>query len=465
MFEAAAGNGGMSIRWIFLPIAFFMAWGMSVPSAWAAQPAKPVTIEHIMIQSDWGGLNPDAPFKSVVIIMRKGNAYQLVGLSHDRQHAHTVQENVDAGKVERLLAALKEPLQSTFRFVSLGGKAPKILRQVRQNVRDIMSRGHYTRDQSALLNKTLADKRRMEAVISHASAVTHTDDFPSMSVTLTLSNFKTVKLKAASQHMFMLPWKIAGRGVTWNPAIAQAVHDLLPAKAVNRDRLAVGAWDTNDLADMLLSGLDEELRRLGADAGAGDAVRLLGKVFNVHGPQILVHLQATDFGPKGPKDLVTRLTLAGMPSNVDMRLRVPLVDGKAQHLDDEIARAQRLFRRVAEAPAMMAVIMTHPKSRFTIKNWYGLSLHDHAMDGDERSAFRRYMKVKKGMDLDAATLDKAILIDSRQQWVLLPDQRVVMWREIAQNAEDGGQGCPKAGDDSWSMMYHCIGTTFSPSGH
>lgn len=465
---------------VLLSFAGLVFAGLPDPHAAKVIPRAPQTIaagsvvERIVVQSGAWVLNPFAPSQDIVIITRDGKGYQSAGLSWDRQRAEAFSAAVDAGVVERLASALRAQDQPAFTFAGLGTQGPIALRSLQASIRDGLadkSSAGYSPRQKALLHSAEDNPRQIEAAISRSRVITHTDDYPSLSVTVTLDNSDSIEATSHSQHLYMLPWEIKGHGETWNIAIAEALHDLLPKAFQARERLT---YDEGSLSEMFDSGMSEQLGEAGAEDAAGNAVTALRSVFVVKTAAMYGSLGNTDFSPNAPRDLVAALAMPDSSPNLVMRFRVTVVHGKARNLDTEIARAKAVFERVKSVPFLAAQMRIHREDTFTVNYWYGTSLHpaDMVVSGDETNAFERYMRDVKGIVLTKPQLDDAGLVQQEEgkyasQWVVLPDGRVVLWRTFAPGdsaANLKSCGIQRDAADLMADAYRCVGLIFESNG-
>jgi hypothetical protein len=430
-------------------------------------------VERIVVQSGAWVLNPFAPFQGVIVITRDGDEYRLAGLSWDRQHAETYSGQMRAQYVERLVSALRAPLEPSFTFAGLGPEGSSALRKLQKSIRDDIagkSRSDYSPSQKAVLARVESDPEQIEAVISRSRVVTHTDDFPSLSITVMFDRADAIEATSHSQHLYMLPWEIKERGKSWNVAIAEALHDLLPQRFQARERLT---YDERSLSEMFDSGMSKQLDEAGAKDAAGDVMVALRSTFVVKTAAMYGSLGSTDFGPHAPHDLVAALAMPDSPPNLVMMFRVTMAPGSASNLDTEIVRAKALFNRVESVPFLVAQMRIHPEEAFTINYWYGTSLHssDLVISGDETNAFAGYMRDVKGIALTKQQLDDAGMVHQdgkhASQWVVLPDGRTILWRKFAPGNSDANLkscGIQRNDDDLMADTYHCVGLIFEPDG-
>lgn len=369
------------------------------------------------------------------------------------------------------MAALQAPLQPGFTFASLGSRAQNALESVQAAIRKDSQDANIIPSERALLAKLAGNRAQIEAAISKSSPVTHTDDYGSLAVSVEWSDGREIAAKAGAQHLYLLPWSIKDRGKTFNPAIALAVQDLLPAQNDYRTRLEFNDWTEQSLMEMFDSGMDPQFSVLQAEDASRPAVKALRSAFDVQELGVAGYLRDLSFAKDAPKDLLAALKLPGTPKNLDMQFRVTIDHGNAVNLDGEIARAKVLFERVSENPTLASQMAVNAKDHFTIRYWYGTSLHSDelGMYGNELGDFARFMQEKNGIALTKQQLDDAALVSEEgkvdREWVILPDERAVLWHEMSAHSDDlsdRAKSCAVAEDEM--PIFSCVGRMFAPSG-
>lgn len=449
------------------------------PMAQAAPPPPPETgrggpaqVDRIVIQTDLWVLIPDAPFKSTFIIARHGQRFDLQGMAYDGREAHLYSETVPPAAVEQLAAAVQAPLQPGFTFASLGSHAQSALESIQESIREDSQDANIIPSERALLARLAGNRAQIEAAISKSSPITHTDDYGSLAIAVEWSNGKEVAAKAGAQHLYLLPWSIKDRGKTFNPAIALAVHDLLPKQSNYRRRLEFDSWTERSLMEMFDSGMSLQFSALQAEDASASAVEVLHAAFDVREIGIAGYLRDLSFAKGAPKDLVATLKLPGTPKNLDMQFRATIDHGKALNLDREIARAKYMFKLVAENPTLATQMAVNIGNHFTIRYWYGTSLHpdELGMYGDELGDFARLMRKKNGITLTSPQLADAALVSEvgkppDREWVILPDGHAVLWHEMSPHSDDLSERAKSCavGEDKMPI-YSCVGRMFDPNG-
>lgn len=459
--------------WLLPSVALLVAMAISgLGNAAAPPPPAKGCRPSIVVQSQAWVLLPSGPFHDTIIFTRKGDGFGFDGMSYDREGAKLYSGTVGAEAVARLVDALKAPLQPSFRFSSLGAVGSEALRQVQASIRDGTRDRYYTQGQKALLHSIVGDQGKIEAAISRSQPMTHTDDYPRVSVSARLEDCTTIGAKSVSQHLYMLPWVIKGRGETFDPAIANALRGILPEGFGPRDRLGdTELVDSRSLDEMFYSGMSAQLRAAGAEDQAGEVLKALRVGFIVEDAGMAGSLRDKTFASDAPKDLMVRLRLRGSPPNLGMQFRVTVRDGRAPGLDAEMARARALLERVARSPVLAMQFAVDADARFTVNYWYGTSLHPdgQVLDDDEMASFSRYMSKMKGVVPSRQQLDNTALVEEDgtppRQWVLMPDGRTLLWREVSsRDLSTRLASCALGDADTMSAMYYCIGRSFAPDG-
>jgi hypothetical protein len=107
----------------------------------------------------------------------------------------------------------------------------------------------------ALFAQRFADVENVRAALATAYHSRHTDDYPSLVVTVGFSDKTSRKLTSAVQADGMLPFSETGKADAWQPAIPAALAALMPPESPNLARLRGRPLETR-VAQAVLDSID-----------------------------------------------------------------------------------------------------------------------------------------------------------------------------------------------------------------
>jgi hypothetical protein len=209
-----------------------------------AAPAAAPTLEMMRIDDAWMGLGGPDKLRSVIV---RNPAGEFVRVGH---HAW-FDADAGANREERIAAARvpAEKLQALVAAISLPPRkrddlfadwtSPAWLAENASGAYDTLPTRSPPCPESAraLFSQRFADPMFAREALAAMYAGKHTDDYPSLVVTLVFSDRTQRKLKTSGQSDGMLPFAEAGRDDAWEPAIAEAVAALMPPESPNVGRL------------------------------------------------------------------------------------------------------------------------------------------------------------------------------------------------------------------------------------
>ncbi|GLQ99155.1 hypothetical protein [Dyella mobilis] len=262
--------------------AWFVAAAFCFAPLYAYGQAVEPTAERVVIDSEWGGLDPDAPFRTHIVIEKEGAHYRLTGGHSKSRHWNPLPEqafssqDIAPERVAELVGAMKAPVQP---LIDLRTLEPTV-NEAQQEIDDILKDTKQPSASTGSWAKVLAwrDSLRSPGALAQLLTTgfdqTHTDDFPSIDIQVTLSDGTKLSAQSRSQHYLMLPWENARGDRTYSPNIPRALDALLPKDATNKERLE-GVLDDFDLKQLLERGLDNQVGQFDTESAAPDSGRLL----------------------------------------------------------------------------------------------------------------------------------------------------------------------------------------------
>lgn len=419
---ATAKLGGLALL-----LAFFLA------SA-GAQAASPNVATRVTIHSYWAGLSPQSPLKTELLIQRTPHGYVLSGTSShgnnfDSGAKPTVEtyrsRTVPAEAIERLVAALRTPPQAEANLASLG-----VSKQDVHTALDFVAHEYAQyettptlRARFAALLESLRQPETLAATLTRGFAGFHTDDYPRLSVEVELADHTILSAESNSQQYRMLPWTMRNGEPTYAPAIAGALHTLMPDKAVNRDRLSGPV----NLVELIETGLSEPIDRIGAETMAGAAMQALSSHFRI---SQTAYIEA--YESRGAQ-LAVKLQHTGTPDNLALSVWLPLSRDGLIHTEQTLSRLDAELTLVEATPSVMQRVRASPHTRFVIND-----------RGDVRVPYRNIaaqfvaqmhaMHKLPELERNGPWAQSAVLLDEGNlpiRWMVLPDHRAVLWKRYS----------------------------------
>ena len=232
-----------------LVAAFIVAATFSTRSK-ATEPA----VTRIVVDDDWGGLNPTSPHRSHWVIEPRGSGYVLYGTysqrrmeqppddarAEERDVTNLPAGPVPASSVDAVVSALRAPPQAMIDPALFGSAIDHAGASIDKTVQRLIAL-----NPPAALRQRIVDwgdsVRKGEAL---AQAITlgvtkdfHTDDFPSVRIEASFADGSRLASRSGSQNLFLLPWRDASDRKTFSADLPKALGAVLPAMSTNRDRL------------------------------------------------------------------------------------------------------------------------------------------------------------------------------------------------------------------------------------
>ncbi len=388
-----------------------------------AQTAMPVRIE---ITSGWGGLGQIPPPTHVII-------------TGTRSGYHDQSGPVDPGKIAGLMMALRAPAIPKPSLAALGIDQAWLDRNVgaEQPWKYEIAFGTGP-NQIALYRAALSDPPTIALALKNHFASFHTDDYPRICVTMRFADGIRLSATSTSQNAFMLPWAI-GHAQSYDVRISRAIVALLPANAVNRDRIA-GENVPNLLAHEVMRQIVDKWNLLDARNRAGATLALLSPQFRIDSAEINPYhhleygtawredLPYAEAERAGERNLHLTLHRPGMPANLAIAAVLKFENGKPQNANGLLSAIGQYERLVLSVPWLADFIRHNPEHKFAISFVHDASMGDKAFD-----SFTKDMTAIRRPDLIAAVVPvrkqaALVLASDDGYWIVLPDKRTIFWR-------------------------------------
>jgi hypothetical protein len=419
-------------------------------------------VRQITIRSHWGGLGPRAD--ATIVITADRNEYKRDG------------QSIDLALVGALVVALRSPLipkpdpaQLEITPSWLAAHAASLEPHSNDDP------GKPTPGQLALFRQSFTDLKLITRVLPELFENMHTDDYPAARVEVIFDDDSKLSVYSNSQFAYMLPWCIGTeKKATYNPVISRAVAALMPAKTVNKDRLA-----DDDLAKQLSEAVMGEIETAydlrGVEDRVGPDLARLRAGYRVTSATIDGWLRP-EYGPDNfnsnhpEENLHAVLHKDSLPPNVSDEVTLRDVNNRIQGIDGFLSNSAKYENLVLSIPWLKQYITANPKVWVRITYVHDASLADEAL-----SRFAADMKTRERNDIaeQARALRTQIALIqvgvryAESYWLVFPDKHLVLWRYqgpgglLKWSPSDFGEGrCADEGINDGG----CSGREISPEG-
>lgn len=237
-----------------------------------------------------------------------------------------------------------------------------------------------------------------------------TDDWPIADLTIARTGMPPLILKTGAQHNTMLPWR-DGKIELWNPAVSQALAEMLPTESALRKRLSRELL--KPLADRVMRSIEHDWQDLEMRCVHQSIVAVLDPTFSV----------ARLYGYNGGS-FAGYVRRADMPGNFAVNIRFGL-----EQKNTGPDKARRFLADVGPLiTRALPFVRAHPEIRFTLTHADGVSFSD----ADLRSG-----PSPDNPELESAVAPVAqsiVLLREHdylwgREWVVLPNGDVHLWQE------------------------------------
>jgi len=221
-----------------------MFLGLLLTSALQMQGASTAMNSRIEITSTWAGLGSSAPFH----------------LTIDTGHADSVEKTA----ITTLIRALQSPAVNAPKRRDI--LDPEWLDNTKDGFRSCLGDALDLPAVQEEVRRLYSDLRNQDEWLNAyyvKRTIFHTDDYPEVSLTATLSDGRTIKAESHSQTAFMLPFQVSADGrqvTTYNAEIPRSIGRVITGN-LNADRLTgVGVY--SEFGDYLCSANEARLGKI-----------------------------------------------------------------------------------------------------------------------------------------------------------------------------------------------------------
>jgi hypothetical protein len=433
------------------------------------QPAC-AAVRQIAIQSRWGGLGPSR--KTELIIRNENGVYRLDGSVIETSAVVALNSAV-------LESPLPTPSAANFGLTKgwLEATSDDLLKNAKRGAENdslywAMDSGIAS--QKMLFRESYSNPDLIGKALSDLYRSRHTDDNPSVCVTLSHSDGSSIVVSSNSQGEYMLPWKIErpnGSFETFNRNISIALANLLPKEATNRERIA-GDGFALALAKVVFDDIENQWRLLRAEDKDRTAIEDIGRVYTLIGADVNRHHDVT-FGVYSEKNgseeenLHVNVRGSRFPPNLTEESILLYEGGKVRGVDDFLTNANRYEELVLSVPWLKRLWARNPDWPTTL-----LWVHDSSFSDKAMLQFAADMhklgRDKLAVDVRKVQHDVALLnIRDGDWWLVLPDKRMVLWRYESVSGLLGfkqSQVSPVECTDYQGVTGGCVGAVVSSAG-
>jgi hypothetical protein len=303
----------------------------------------------------------------------------------------------------------------------------------------------------------------------------HTDDYPAASVEVVFDDDSKLVASSNSQFAYMLPWCVGTeKKGTYNPSISRAVAALMPAKTVNKDRLADDDL-ASELSEAVMGEIETAYDLRGVEDRVGPDLARLRSGYRITSATIDGWLRP-EYGPDKfdsdhpEQNLHAVLHKSSLPTNVSDEVTLRDVNGRIQGIDGFFSNSGKYEDLVLSVPWLKQYITANPKV------WVRITyVHDASLANEALGRFAADMKMRGRNDLveqARAQRTQIALIQvgiryAESYWLVFPNKHLVLWRYqgpgglLKWRPSDFGEGkCADEGINDGG----CSGREISPEG-
>jgi hypothetical protein len=335
--------------------------------------------------------------------------------------------------------------------------------------------GHGSVDQKRLFRHSYTDPNFVAKVLPDIFRCCHTDDFPSIEVTVLYTDGSRVVLSSHSQSEFMLPWKVevGGAGVeTFNKNISVAVAALMPENATNRDRVS-GEGLRLRLAWAVMSAVENDWNLSNAEAHANEALRKIGNAYNISSADINPYQDVTygvyakDSQTDSEDNLHVDLRRKDLAAGFGITAILLYKDDKVFGVDEFLQGISGYEDLVLNVPWLTRLREQYPSGGMTLLWIHDKSLSDKAL---QNFAADMHALAKDSLANEVRQVQSQVAVlnvSYGDWWLVLPDRRMILWRYTSvmgllgwKKSEFRERECT----DYQGVTGGCVGAVISPAG-
>lgn len=404
--------------------------------------------------------------KAEVHIRRSGPSYDgSATLKKNDEPVRELHYAVPTSALDALLTAVSEPSIPEPQMEAFGltpsvltARAPEVMKSGIGNWKELSSR------QQRFLLANFEDAQRFrQALTDYFNSGEHTDDYPEMECDIKLDDGRSFHLHSRSQKSMMLPWNVAagsGSIETYNPQLSTALTALLPAGAVNRERLS-GSALLAEVAERLSWKLRDGLDRIEVEDKIGAQLDPIKERFDISESGVKCVMSIDESGCGFRATLRTKETKPYL-----IGLRLPFNDSTAKLVGVE-AFLERVpqYESLVTGTEWLKTLAERGTIEIELRYVDGRSLSKQA---EERFG-QDFAKTKPGLAQSVkAASDTVAFVQVRttegnesSRWVLLPQGKAVLWEFKGKHV---GMWADTDFPSSDCYAWHCSGAVIAADG-
>jgi hypothetical protein len=461
-----------------LAVVFTIAATFSSYSKAAEPIPSAVTLTRIVIDDNWGGLNPTSPHRSHWVIEPRGSGYVVYGKNSRRRMAsqangswteerdvtNVAAQPVSGTAVDALVRALQAPPQNTVDPTVFGAEIRHADKKIDEMVQELTALNPPPALRQRILdwgNGLRQGQPLAQAITVGVTTSFHTDDYPSTRIEANFANGSSLVFSSGSQNLFLLPWSDASGHKSYSAALPKALAAVLPPMSSNRQRLAAEP-SQDELDDYVETGMGNDYARFQVQIVAPQAYATLASRFTIS------EINPVDIASH---QLFVTVSLPGGPSNLSLRTQLA-IEGQALAKPSDLDGMMAALNTAATATGLHQAMLTAPKDDFRIEHGIGMQSFQAAAKKQFIAQMTEAHKLPE-LARHPQLLDGAVMVTQGGDptyWVALHDRRAVVWkRYVGSTPSPGHRLCANvpASDESYGSLGNsdeCLGEVYDAAG-
>jgi hypothetical protein len=428
-------------------------------------------IRQIEIKSSWGGLG--RPQNTELVVRHDNGEYRIGGT------------RIDPANVELLLASIRQPPQMKPTLENLGmtgqwltNAADKLEKDAERNDGGdsaLYEFGHGSAGQKGLFRRSYTDPNFTAKVLPEIFRCCHTDDYPSVKVTILYDDGNSTVVSSHSQSEFMLPWKVEdGNAIveTFNKNISVALAAIMPKKATNRERISGEGLDLA-LAGVVMDAIEGDWNLSNVEAHASEALVKIGNSYKILSADINPYhdvtfgIYAKDGKGEGEENLHLELKRSDFPQGFAVTAILLYRGGTVLGVDHFLQDGSRYEGLALSVPWLSRLREEYPKSRTSLLWVHDKSLSDKAVQNfaADMHALGKDALVNEVRQVQSQVA--VLKVNYGDWWLVLPDRRMILWRYESVMGLLGWKKSDFSAHECTDYQANnggCVGALISPDG-
>ncbi|MFZ0816326.1 MAG: hypothetical protein WAM78_12455 [Candidatus Sulfotelmatobacter sp.] len=297
----------------------------------------------------------------------------------------------------------------------------------------------------------------------------------SVKVNVGFEDGTSLEARSSSEFPFMLPWHVRSSGevtTAYNADISGATAALMPEGSTNRSRLAGENLDLS-LGRVVMMQVEREAQLRDIETQTGGTLSAIRSRYTVEYAKIDNY---GEFGSRGTgTNLRLRLEEPSLSSNFSDDVVLAYVNGSVVGADKFLSNCPRFENLALSVPWLNQYAQNHPNVPIELSFF-----HDASFTDAELSRFPADMRAigrEKLIPKVEAMKDQVVLLHvgqglSQSDWLVFPDQHMLLWRVRQFPRTQRASGLPAWSTSEYSEkpcaetsnLLLCVGREASPSG-